>query len=289
MVIVVLAAAMAAMATPATAVTADPPRDAAHPAAMAPLLIPSGDGAMNAVLYEAAGAGPHPTLILFHGFPGNEQNLDLAQAARRAGWTVLTLHYRGTWGSRGTFSLEPCAEDAHAALAWLRDPAHAARFAIDPARIAVAGHSMGGMMAARLAADDHAVLGSFLIDPWDIAHESGNLADPHYVAAFRKEELDGDMPPLAGVTEDEVIDQIRHAGPPLDLAATIPALADRPLALTYTEFGNGKAEAIRIGAAAHAARAGHLQEAFWSTDHSFSDKRIALAEELVAWLKQFDR
>jgi hypothetical protein len=28
--------------------------------------------------------------------PGNEQNLDLARVFQRAGWTVITFHYRGT-------------------------------------------------------------------------------------------------------------------------------------------------------------------------------------------------
>ena len=64
------------------AVTSDPSPDAAYPAGMSAFVIPSGDGAMNAVMYTAAGAGLHPTLLLLHGFPGNEQNLDLAQAAR---------------------------------------------------------------------------------------------------------------------------------------------------------------------------------------------------------------
>jgi pimeloyl-ACP methyl ester carboxylesterase len=56
---------------------------------------------MNALFYLAGGPGPHPTIVLLHGFPGNEQNLDLAQSIRRAGWNVLTLHYRGAWGSPG--------------------------------------------------------------------------------------------------------------------------------------------------------------------------------------------
>jgi predicted alpha/beta-fold hydrolase len=84
-----------AAAEPSPAIT-DPPIDAAHPAGIKAFIIPAQDGAMNAVLYRAAGEGPHPTLLLLHGFPGNEQNLDLAQAARRAGWNVLTLHYRGS-------------------------------------------------------------------------------------------------------------------------------------------------------------------------------------------------
>jgi pimeloyl-ACP methyl ester carboxylesterase len=35
---------------------------------------------MNGQFYLAGGEGPHPTLVLLHGFPGNEQIFDLAQA-----------------------------------------------------------------------------------------------------------------------------------------------------------------------------------------------------------------
>jgi pimeloyl-ACP methyl ester carboxylesterase len=59
---------------------------------------------MNALVYVAAGAGPHPAVILLHGFPGNERNLDLAQDMRRAGWDVLYFNYRGSWGTLGDFS-----------------------------------------------------------------------------------------------------------------------------------------------------------------------------------------
>ena len=55
----------------------------------------------------ASGTQPHPTVILLHGFPGYEQNIDLAQSLRRDGWNVLAMHYRGAWGSQGTFSLHP--------------------------------------------------------------------------------------------------------------------------------------------------------------------------------------
>ena len=61
----------------------DPVRDAAHPAHNQQLLIPSAGVGLNALLFGAAGAGLHPTVILMHGLPGNERNLDLAQAIRR--------------------------------------------------------------------------------------------------------------------------------------------------------------------------------------------------------------
>ena len=66
------------------AVFTDPPHDAAHPARMEVLHIPSGGVAINGLAYVAAGAGPHPVVVLCHGLPGNEKNLDLAQAMRRA-------------------------------------------------------------------------------------------------------------------------------------------------------------------------------------------------------------
>src|SRR5437588_55662 len=83
------------------AIGSDPPIDSTSRAGMIAFALPSHGANMNAVLYTAAGSGAHPTVLLLHGFPGNEQNLDLAQAIRRAGWNVLTLHYRGSWGSPG--------------------------------------------------------------------------------------------------------------------------------------------------------------------------------------------
>ncbi len=69
-------------------------------------------------MYIAAGAGPHPVVVLLHGFPGNEKNLDLAQAIRREGWDVLYFDYRGSWGTKGAFSFTHSMEDAQAAVAY---------------------------------------------------------------------------------------------------------------------------------------------------------------------------
>lgn len=65
----------------------------AYPPAMEPVVIQSHDAKLNGVVYVADGAGPHPAVILLHGYPGNERNLDLAHAIRRAGWNVLFFHF----------------------------------------------------------------------------------------------------------------------------------------------------------------------------------------------------
>jgi uncharacterized protein len=46
------------------AVFTDPVHDTAHPARMAVVHIPSGGVEINAVVYVAAGKGPHPVVVL---------------------------------------------------------------------------------------------------------------------------------------------------------------------------------------------------------------------------------
>ena len=158
-----------AASTPsASPAIADPPRDTAFPAHNQQLLIPSHGVGMNALLFVASGKGPHPTVILMHGLPGNERNLDLAQAIRRAGWDVLTFTYRGAWGSPGDFSINNAMEDTAAALEFARSP-KGAKFGIDPRHIVLAGHSMGGATAFMTAASARGLNGLILIDPWNIA------------------------------------------------------------------------------------------------------------------------
>jgi pimeloyl-ACP methyl ester carboxylesterase len=213
-----------AQSSPPAAVIADPPADKAHPAAMVYVRVPSHGELMNSVIYTASGPGPHPTVLLLHGFPGNEQNLDLAQAMRRAGFNVLTFHYRGSWGSPGAFSFASAIEDADAALAFLRDPKVAARFGVDEKRIFVAGHSMGGYMAASAAAHDPAVAGLIMISAWNIGPQSQAFHDPKARKHALDEEFADDAIPLAGTSADALMDEaMNHPG--WAFAALAPALA----------------------------------------------------------------
>src|SRR4051794_25758862 len=159
------------------AVISDPAPNQVQPPRSAQVLIPSHGMGMNALFYLAGGAGLHPTMVLLHGFPGNEQNLDLAQAIRRAGWNVLTLHYRGAWGSPGIFSIAHVLEDADAAVSFVRSPEVSAKFGIDTHRIVLAGHSMGGFASAFHARTDHRLLGVVLIDAWNVGADGLEFAN----------------------------------------------------------------------------------------------------------------
>jgi pimeloyl-ACP methyl ester carboxylesterase len=132
-------------------VSMDPPNpDPVYPPVLHELLIPSHDVMLSGIMLGANGAGPHPTVLLLHGFPGNEKNLDLAQSLRRAGYNVLFFHYRGAWGSQGDYTVGGQTGDVEAVLDYVRE--NADRFRADTKQLSVIGHSLGGFTALRAAA-----------------------------------------------------------------------------------------------------------------------------------------
>jgi pimeloyl-ACP methyl ester carboxylesterase len=90
------------------------------PAGFMELQLPSAGSLLQGFMYKANGSKPHPTLLLLHGYPGNERNLDLAQAVRAHGWNVIYFNYRGSWASQGEFSFRHCVEDVKNIVAYLK-------------------------------------------------------------------------------------------------------------------------------------------------------------------------
>ena len=95
-------------------------------------------------LYLARGSEPKPTALLLHGCPGLQQNGDLAVALRDRGWNSLIFHYRGSWGSGGRYDLRTVPADVTAAVDHISSGAYPP---VDPRRLAVIGHSLGGWAA----------------------------------------------------------------------------------------------------------------------------------------------
>ncbi len=267
------------------AVSVDPPQDKAHPAQMIAFALPTHGVKINAVLYTAAGAGPHPTVLLLRGLPGNEQNLDLAQAIRRDGWNVLTLHYRGSWGSPERFSFTHCIEDAEAALVWLRDPYTAQAAYIDRAKIVVIGHSMGGFVTAYTAGHDPLVMGAALISAANLGTVLGTL--PHKILAKVIDDnigVSAGMHTLAGTSIDALADEAQKNAAAWDFNAYAPVLAKHPLLLVTSNDGLASASdklAETIGKIDGA----QVSQVRLPPDHSYSDQRIGLETTVLRWLE----
>lgn len=285
--------ALAASAMPAlamaqnvpAALTSDPAQDAAHPAGMIPFALPTHGVKINAALYTAAGAGLHSVVVLFHGFPGSEQNLDIARAIQRAGWDVLTLHYRGSWGSPGDYSFTHCLQDGEAALDWLRDPAVRVKYGIDPDRIVVAGHSQGGHVAGWLAGHDIHLIGAILISP---GRSFGSLPDgiPRAEVIGRMEanlqNAEG-MRTIGATTPEALADELIRYNRDWDLARYASVLAKHPLLVTTSDDGGAQVNQ-RVADAVKAQPGSDVTLVHFSTDHGYNDHRVALTSTIVGWL-----
>ncbi|HEY2662233.1 MAG TPA: alpha/beta fold hydrolase [Caulobacteraceae bacterium] len=275
-------AAEAAHATPPAdipaAIYTDPAPDAAHPARMDVLHIPSHGVKINGIAYVAAGPGEHPTVVLFHGLPGNEKNLDLAQAIRRAGWNVVTINYRGSWGSPGVFRFEQNLEDAEATLTYVRDPQNAKALGVDVKRLVVIGHSMGGWVAINTAAHDTGLIGLVSISAGDMSRIG--LAPE----AIRRQTMAENMEALAGVTAQNMSDDAAANAVKHPLVKAAPGLVGTPyLALTSDDGLADHTESLVK--AIHAQGGTKVTEFHAPTDHGWNDHRIALEAEIISWLQ----
>lgn len=268
------------------AVISDPAPDPSHPPSSAEVLVPSHGVGMNGLFYLAGGAGTHPTMILLHGFPGNEQNLDLAQAVRRAGWNVLTLHYRGAWGSPGTFSVAHVLEDVDAAVEFVRRPDVAARFSIDTRTLVLGGHSMGGFATAAHARHDPGLQGVVLIDAWNAGSTAEQMSrvPARDLPAAANKRFDDLGNSLQGATALSVVEETIAHRSDWNYLSWASQLTHQPLLVIGASRGRG--EDNRNLAQAVAAAGGKVTAVTFDTDHSFQDHRIALAAEVVSWLQQ---
>ena len=268
--------------------TEDPVADVAHPASIEELAIVSDGSRMPGLIYMANGAGPHPTVVLLHGFPGNEKNLDIAQLARRAGFNVVFFHYRGAWGAEGSYSIRSLDDDTLAVLAYLREPDNASRLRVDATRLTVLGHSLGGYTALATGRQDSDLVCVGAMSPanmglWKTGFEAGDLAGD------RLTEYADSLFMLAGFSGEVMSDQlqqstieeldIRGFGPGLAGKSVFMVVGDKdpvtPVESMFTPTTQAYAQVKGLS----------LQQHIISGDHSFSWSRLQLSRLILDWLE----
>jgi uncharacterized protein len=262
-----------------SAIITDPTPDKDYPAKSEAPDIFSHGSRLNTAFYLASGPAPHPTVLLLHGFPGNEKNLDLAYMLQRAGWNVLFPNYRGSWGSAGNFSFMNAIEDTQSCLNFLRDPENAKKYRIDPNRILPIGHSMGGLMAANVAAHNPDVYALVMLAAWNLAGEVSGPMKPTRTDTFVNA-----SPRLGGTTPDGLIAEAKQHADQLNYVDYASQLKTRPVLIVEVNDHNTNdnremAEALR--------KAGnpHVTETYIESDHVSSNHRIALQVAILNWLQ----
>ncbi len=250
------------------------------------ILIPGRRGRLLSVLYTAGGEGPHPTVLLLHGIPGCERNLDLAQALRRAGFHVMTFHYSGSWGSDGDYSLAHDLEDAGTVLDFiLKDR----QYGFDKEHIYAVGHSLGGFVCGQLTAKRPEIKGAALLMPCDIGRlPQIKEEDP---AAYRTicQVLDDSAGWLTGTSGEALLrEALDHSGE-FALETQAAALKDRPVLCaggTLDIYTPPKLHREPLARAVRQAGGALFQEQTYSTDHFFADYRLTVAAAVTDFLRQ---
>ena len=107
---------------------------------------------LHAKVYPADKGKPSPTVILLHGFPGNNNSpFGLAERLQKSGINILVFNYQGTFESEGLFNFDNCQNDIGVAISFLKQKSNIRQFGIDTSRIVICGCSIAGSMALTAA------------------------------------------------------------------------------------------------------------------------------------------
>ena len=125
------------------------------------LTMPTGVSGRVPAVVTITGSGPQDRDEYLPIVPGYRPFRQVADTLGRRGIAVLRMDDRGTGesgGNHATATSADFADDIRAGITWLR-----ARSDIDPARIAVLGHSEGGLIAPIIAASDPRLAAAVLL------------------------------------------------------------------------------------------------------------------------------
>ncbi len=107
-----------------------------------------------------------PVVLLLHGYPGNEQNIDIAQSLRMAGIAAVNFNYRGIWGGHGYYSFSNQIEDVFTAAEDIQRLAPVYGYDVDS--LYLFGHSMGGFNTLNALSRGLKAKGAILLAPCDM-------------------------------------------------------------------------------------------------------------------------
>jgi pimeloyl-ACP methyl ester carboxylesterase len=245
--------------------------DEFFPAGQVELQIQSDGLTMYGFAYTADGKGPHPTIILLHGLPGNERSLDLAQNIRRAGYNVIYFNYRGTWGSKGTFGFQNAIDDAIAVVDYLTDSINAEKLRVDTSKIALVGHSMGAGIALLAGLKDprvKSIVGISVFNPFTLLQgegAEGNLIGlKEYLLTLGMLSCDPNKfldDILAKLDSYDIETQVSRSN------KAILVIDEHQNNTNFSKFNPRQ----------------NFDYKMWNTDHAFTNRRIALTKEIVNW------
>jgi len=215
----------------------------------------------------AAGKGKKETVLLLHGLPGNEKNLDLAQDLRRDGKNVIYFNYRGSWGSQGEFLYSNCIEDVKDVMDFFSTSENSEKYRIKTDSYILFGHSLGGGIALLSGAKDKRVKKIAIYSPFNVTPASHENLD------WLKDYLDGCF--MLNAESEKFIAELKENRNRFNLLNYKNELSKKKLLIIEdTERNKEWIEQLE-----------NYKYFLIKTDHSFSGKRLELIAKVAEWIK----
>ncbi len=249
------------------------------PAGSIELFIPSGHALLAGLIYTANGSGKHPTLLLLHGYPGNERNLDMAQVVRAYGWNVIYFDYRGSWGSQGKFSFKNCVEDVVNVVAFCNKYQDSLK--IDTSNMVLFGHSMGGWICLKSLERLPQIKKGFALSTWDISGDFRKVMTKKEMLELANSSNMGGRYFVLNATLGEIFTPVIKEPAYFNLANDGLKLANKQIVMLDENQRNKQ-----IADAIQKTNRAFFEYQVWNTDHPFTNKRVSLINKVIAFLNK---
>lgn len=262
--------------------------DIKFPPTMDPVIFKSEGDKIVGTMFVANGEGPHPTIILLHGFPGNETNFDLAHTFRRAGFNVLIFHYRGTWGSSGEFSFSNGIKDTENAIEFLKDPKICDYYRIDSSDIRIIGYSMGGFFGMYKGLNTEGIKDIAFITGFNFGLFGKLMPSIENAEELTKESLQKGSQILSNTNPEKLFDEIISNTDEWDLINHVDKMKDKKLIFISAMYDTISPIEIHHNPLVQALSVNNINytEHILETGHGLANSRIESATILLDWLNK---
>ncbi|MDA3861992.1 MAG: alpha/beta fold hydrolase [Melioribacteraceae bacterium] len=266
----------------------NPNPDLEFPPTMHPLIIKSKNEKLLGSYFKAAGKEKNPLLILLHGFPGNETNFDIAHAVRRFGINVAVFHYRGSWGSGGSFSISNSLSDVSSVIDHFSDKEISKQYNVENKKIILVGHSMGGFLALLTSIKYPQIKNIASLAGFNFGFFTDYIIkNPQFLNATIEGLSQGAML-VEGASGQKIYNEMLANKDEWNLVKRVTEFTDKNILLVGAEDDEVSHLQLHHYPLVESLSKNNvkLKSAIYKTGHSFSSTRIRITTEIINWLKK---
>lgn len=234
-----------------------------------------GEKLIGKILIPEDSKKAYPGVLILHGFPGLALIIhDLVSALIQESFAPMIFHYRGCGGSDGKYSFLGAFSDAQEALSIL-----IRKKEIDAKKVAIIGHSFGGLLALHTAYVSEKVKAVVALCP------VANL-EKDFSKSRTKMVLKRGLPYVSGLTMTKALKEWNTLTKHYDPINYINKLSPRPFLLLHGD----KDDIITLNCSHELFRKAQEPKKMIvvnDSDHIFAGKRRIVVRKTVSWLRKF--